>query len=296
MITEKEKDKAAKDKQSARVEKVLAWRKYIATLAEEEFFDIIRIYLGEVPTPYNKQDLVEELSAFLRKEENKNGIIRLLSGIDLKLLAAVKYIPRADVDKLEGFFSPAMSRKQIEAHVDNLIQRLLLFYTGGDERRPDYLSVTPLLEDKLLEILDIDILLPSYQGKADVMAESDAMDEGKVASLISYVLAHPDLCKADGSFKKKNGEEVAERFGDVAQMQCLLTSLRNLGLFTETTNGKKILPDWNKAESLANLDSQNLRAYLCAASIGHLTRSSMYEAAQLLSDTLQAAKDKRYGK
>ncbi len=296
MITEREKDKAAKDKQAARVEKVLAWRKYIATLGEEEFFDIIRIYLGEVPTPYNKQDLVEELSAFLRKEDNKKGIIRLLSGIDLKLLAAVRYIPRADVDKLEGFFSPTISRKQLEAHVDNLIQRLLIFYKGGNERRPDYLSIAPLLEDKLLEILDIDILLPSYQGKADMVAGAEAMDAGKVASLISYVLAHPDLCKADGSFKKKNGEEVAEKLGDVAQMQCLLTSLRNLGLFTETPNGKKILPDWNKAESLANLDSQNQRAYLCVANIGHLTRNSMYEAAQLLSDTLQAAKDKRYGK
>lgn len=296
MSTEREKDRTAKDKQSARVEKVLAWRKYIATLGEEAFFDIIRIYLGEVPTPYNKQDLVEELSAFLRKEENKNGIIRLLSGIDLKLLAAVKYIPRADVGKLESFFSSTMSRKQVEAHVDNLIQRLLVFYTGGDEKRPDYLSITPLLEDRLLELLDIDILLPSYQGKANVLAESEAMDAGKVASLISYVLAHPDLCKADGSFKKKNGEEVAEKLGDVGQMQCLLTSLRNLGLFTETPNGKKILPDWNKAESLANLDSQNQKAYLCAANIGHLSRTSMYEAAQLLSDTLQTAKDKRYGK
>ncbi len=34
MITEREKDRASKDKQSARVEKVLAWRKYIATLGE----------------------------------------------------------------------------------------------------------------------------------------------------------------------------------------------------------------------------------------------------------------------
>ncbi len=290
-----ERDAGAKAQQSARVERVLGWRKYIATLEEEDFFEIIRIYLGEVPTPYNKQDLVEELSAFLRKEENKKGIIRLLSGIDLKLLAAVRFIPKADVDKLAEFFSPAMSRRQVAAHVDNLIQRLLVFHTGGDEKRPDYLCLTPLLEDRLLEILDIDILLPSYQGEVDASA-MEALDAGKAASLMSYILAHPDLTKSDGSFKKKSAEEIAEKMGDTAQMQLLLNAFRNLGIFNENESGKKLLADWDRAESFASLDAPGQRAYLCAANIGHLSRGSMYDSAQLLHDTLQCAKDRRYGR
>ncbi|MBQ9538814.1 MAG: hypothetical protein IJU95_06045 [Treponema sp.] len=297
MTTEREKETAARLQQSARVERVLSWRKYIATLREEDFFDIIRIYLGEVPTPYNKQDLVEELSAFIRKDENKKGIIRLLSGIDLKLLAAVKFIPRADVDKLAEFFSSAMTKKQVSAHVDNLIQRLLIFYTGGNDKRPEYLCINPLLEDKLLDLLDIDILLPSYRCvKKDAENDTDIIDAGKISALISYILAHPDLTKSDGTFKKKSTEELEEKIGNVEQLQLLLNSLRNLGIFNENESGKKLLADWERAESFANLDSQNQRAYLCTATIGHLSRGSMYDSAQLLYDTFLCAKEKHYSK
>ena len=285
------------DGKSAKVERVLSWRKYIATLSEESFFDIIRIYLGEVRTPYNKQDLVEELSAFLRKEENKQGIISLLSGIDLKLLAAIRFIPSADRAKLENFFFPSISSRQIAVHIDNLIQRLLVFYTAGDEaKKKPCLCLNPLLEDKLFDVLDLGILLPSYQAGETQAVQSEALDAGKIAAMMAYILAHPELSKADGSLKKKNAEELAEKTGNEAQMQILLNSLRNLGIFTDSDDGKKLIADWNKAESFAQLDSPCQKAYLCAANTGHLSRSSMYESAQLLFDTLQCAAEKHYGR
>lgn len=294
MDTEIEKLQQAQ--QAARVEKVLAWRKYIATLEEEEFFDIIRIYLGEVRTPYNKQDLVEDLSAFLRKNENKDGIIRLLSGIDLKILTAIRFIPGADAKKVAGFFSSSMSQKHVEAHIDNLMQRLIIFCMEAEGKGGKRLCLNPLLEEKLLEMLDIDMLLPSYQKQLDMSAMPDVLDEGKTAAMMSYVLAHPDLCKANGDFKKKDAEEIAQKMGDVDQAQVLMNSLRNLGIFTENSSGKKLLADWDKAESLARLNSPQQKIYLCVANLGHLTRGSMYETAQLLYDTLECAKDSHYGR
>ncbi|MCR5621275.1 MAG: helicase-associated domain-containing protein [Treponema sp.] len=291
-----ESEKLLKAQQSARVEKVLAWRKYIATLEEEEFFDIIRIYLGEVRTPYNKQDLVEELSAFLRKDENKNGIVRLLSGIDLKILAAVRFIPAADTRKITEFFSSSMSSKHVEAHISNLMQRLLIFSMGSDEKGKQHLCMNPLLEERLLDLLDIDVLLPSYRKQPGQIEMPEVLGEGKTAAMISYVLAHPDLCKANGDFKKKDAEELAQKMGDVEQAQTLMNSLRNLGLFTENASGKKLLADWDKAESLARLDPPHQKAYLCVANLGHLTRSSLYESAQLLYDTLDCARESHYGR
>ncbi len=281
---------------SSKGERVLSWRKYIATLNEETFFDIIRIYLGEIKTPFNKQDLVEELSAFLRKEENKQSIINLLSSIDLKLLTAIRFIPSADISKLENFFFPSISRTQISAHIDNLVQRLLIFHAAGEDKKRERLCLNPLLEDKLFDVLDIGILLPSYQATGRRESQRDALDAGKTAAMISYILAHPELSKADGSLKKKNAEELAEKMGDKEQMQVLLNSLRNLGIFTEGEAGKKLIADWCKAESFAQLDSPYQKAYLCAANIGHLSRSSLFESAQLLFDTLQCATDKQYGR
>ena len=282
---------------SAKVERVLSWRKYLATLSEESFFDIIRIYLGEVRTPYNKQDLIESLSAFIRKDENKQGIIRLLTGIDLKLLAAIRFIPEADPAKLERFFFPSISGRQIAVHIDNLLQRLLIFYTGGDDaKKKPCLCLNPLLEDKLSDLLDIGILLPSYQGKEGQPVQAEALDAGRIAAFMAYMLAHPDLSKADGSLKKKCVEELDGQFGDTAQLQVLLQSLRNIGMFTDSEDGKKLIADWNKAESFSLLDSPYQKAYLCAANIGHLSRSSLYEAAQLLFDTLQCAKKRHYSR
>ena len=54
-----------------KAERVLQWRAYLATMENEKFFDLIRMYLGEIKTPFNKQKLIEDLSAFLRKAENK---------------------------------------------------------------------------------------------------------------------------------------------------------------------------------------------------------------------------------
>ena len=61
------------------VEDIISWRESLSLLPDNHFFDIIRIYLGEIKTPYNKQKLIEELSAFLRKDSNKQNIIRLIT-------------------------------------------------------------------------------------------------------------------------------------------------------------------------------------------------------------------------
>ncbi len=74
---------AISSSQKASVAEIVQWRESVATLPDTHFFEIIRMYLGEVKTPYNKQKLIEELSSFLRREENKKVIISLLSEQDI---------------------------------------------------------------------------------------------------------------------------------------------------------------------------------------------------------------------
>ena len=52
----------------AKVQKIIQWRESFCTLPDKFFFELVRIYLGEVKTPYNKQKLAEEIGAFLRKK------------------------------------------------------------------------------------------------------------------------------------------------------------------------------------------------------------------------------------
>ena len=55
-------------KNDKKVERVIRWRESLSTMNDEQFFDIIRTYLGEIHTPYNKDKLIESLSEIFRKE------------------------------------------------------------------------------------------------------------------------------------------------------------------------------------------------------------------------------------
>ena len=44
---------------SPKVQKIIDWRESFSILPDDYFFEIVRMYLGEVKTPYNKQKLIE---------------------------------------------------------------------------------------------------------------------------------------------------------------------------------------------------------------------------------------------
>ncbi|MBQ5433039.1 MAG: hypothetical protein IIU30_06255, partial [Treponema sp.] len=75
-----------------KVQRIIDWRESMSVMDEEMFFDIMRMYLGELKTPYNKQKLIEGLSSFLRKKENRDTLVSLLGSGDLKILTLVKNI------------------------------------------------------------------------------------------------------------------------------------------------------------------------------------------------------------
>ena len=91
-------------KVNPKVQRIIDWRESFITLPDNHFFELIRMYLGEIHSPFNKQKLVEELGSFLRKEENRQTIVNLLSESDILILAAVYYIPNATSEKLAAFF------------------------------------------------------------------------------------------------------------------------------------------------------------------------------------------------
>ena len=59
---------------SGNVENIMLWRESLSVMPDSHFFDLLRMYLGEIKTPYNKQNLIENLSSFLRKEDTKETI------------------------------------------------------------------------------------------------------------------------------------------------------------------------------------------------------------------------------
>ena len=85
---------------SEHARKVLAWRESFLKMEENRFFEIMRMYLGEIKTPYNKQKLIMNLEGFFRKKENLINIKSFLSEDDIKLICAIVFIPDATENKL----------------------------------------------------------------------------------------------------------------------------------------------------------------------------------------------------
>ena len=73
-------------------QKVLDWREYLSIMDNQQFFSLMHLYIGEVKTPYNKQNLIEQLSSFIRKEENQNLIFNMLSENDIIILNAISIV------------------------------------------------------------------------------------------------------------------------------------------------------------------------------------------------------------
>lgn len=277
---------------SPKAQRIIDWRESLTKMSDQQFFDIIRMYLGEVKTPYNKQNLIEELSSFLRKNENRSSFVRLLCNVDLKLLAVVRYIPHISRQKFESYcctmFGSVFSRLYLSEHLANLIQRLLIFEFTNPLDGKTELRINPLLEDILLPVIPLELLLPKPSFQIERNSEVTLLNPSVLAAFVSYIFMHPDLCKSDGCVKKRNATEMASVFNGVplSAIELLIKAFCNLNLFHQTE--KLLEVDWNRMEEFACLPEMYQYAYLCASSCGHFSRTTMNANAQLLFDTLNS--------
>ena len=62
------------------------WKEAMLRLPERTFFVLMRLYLGEIKTPFNKQRLVEKIGGFLSKPDTQQAIIESLDRLDILIL------------------------------------------------------------------------------------------------------------------------------------------------------------------------------------------------------------------
>ena len=276
---------------SPKVQKIIDWRESFSILPDDYFFEIVRMYLGEVKTPYNKQKLIEELGAFIRKDENRRNIIALLDSSDIKLLSAVWLLPSCDEKKLESFLEPQFSLAEVYERVANLSERLVLYRAADKKSGKVQIKINPLLEDELSSMLGMNALVSSSENFTPSDSESFALSNEFFAVLVSYLVSNKKLCRADGALKKHPAEELKNIFGSdrTAVIETLVRSMTNLSLLADSDSGLEI--KWNVLSQFAGLSFQNRIAYLCAAAT-RFSRRTVVMYAQLLTDALYSVQKK----
>ena len=76
------------------------WADAFEAMPEQQFFKLIRLYLGEVQTPYNRQRLISQLASFIKNAENTQSILSYLDKKDITFLTAIYLIPNVSQQTL----------------------------------------------------------------------------------------------------------------------------------------------------------------------------------------------------
>ena len=263
------------------VQRIIRWRESMATLPDAHFFELMRMYLGEVRTPYNKPKLIEELGAFLRKEENRRTLVGLLSEDDMRLLCAVWFIRDATQEKVAAFFEGEQDFAAVYERLLNLEERLIVYRHGDAQTGRTIVSVNPMLEDALRPFLRQSVLFAPPALAEEYERHDAPVSPELLATYSSFLFDSGDVCKADGSFKKRAAAALESVFPQrTAALHRVTLACINLSILKDDTTGFAL--DRAKLESFAELDEISQCALLCVAAQGRFSRSGLVRQAQLL--------------
>lgn len=266
---------------------ISTWQESLSSLPDKQFFNIMRLYLGEIETPYNKQKLISRLASFLKTPENLSTLTAYLDEDELKILAAIRFIPNATKETLADFFTGTFSLAVIYSKVINLSERLIIYSKKDKFSDNEFLYLNPLLFETLESFLSYKYLLPDAEVKEFLTEDIFTISSDFLAAFISYMKIHGISCKSDGIIKKNDMNRLEQIFpGRTKLIQYLMTSFINLNLVIEKEKGFEI--DFSRLNFFADLEPLYQYCFLCAASVSRFSREGLKKEAQLLIDCLSS--------
>ena len=256
----------------------------MSLLPEVQFFELVRVYLGKIQTPFNKQNLIDNLASFLRKDVNKQKIASLLTKTELKVLAAVCSLNPCKKSTLAQFFSRSVSENTLDALILNLEERLILFSFEDKQTGSPCIAITPYLEETIKPLAQKKLILEPAKINEQSIEEAEHLSPELIAAFVSFLHTETDICKADGTFKKKISALLDEIFPKKARLlQAVTTAFMNL-LILKEKNGEYQL-DYTRLKNFAELESAVQYAYICVAAAERVSRTELVRRGQILIET-----------
>jgi hypothetical protein len=179
------------------------WESALMTLPDNAFFVLMRSVLGAIKTPFNKQNLLEDLSVFLSRSDIQKTMAAYIDDHDSRIIAAVALLGEPCEDELERFFSGEYSYVQLHALLLNLEERHIL-YRFWDEKK-SRLALNPKLESILGPIAkNRSLLFHSFPAGEEKTAP--LMTASLFAALFAFFL-RGGVCYRGNSLRKKVVDE-----------------------------------------------------------------------------------------
>ncbi len=165
------------------------WRKLIFDLSDQAFFDLVRNYLGDIHTPFNKHKLLDQLEHFLLKKENVDQIFSMIDSSDATLLSAIDFLGSVSIERLYALFSGDIPYYSFYTHLLNLEERMLICPVHN-EKGVQAVVVSPLFRDELEKrVVDIDLLMGCRKAPVKKSSALCWYDVPAIAAFCSHLLS-----------------------------------------------------------------------------------------------------------
>lgn len=248
-----------------RREQIELWEQSLALLSDATFLDLIKNYIGSVPTPFHKPQLIGQLTTLFSTELFLERLYESLSPIDCKMLTIISLLETTTQDQLCSILIESYPYALLQQHAVNLEERLLVIPDPlrYNEKEPAMI-LNPLLEEYLLTQV---LSLSHLYSKSDQEEHSigfNKIDKRVLRALMSLHI-HDELGSLEKSDKSITSQYAQKVFGAVEAEQVEHLLLYNRLLFVEKcifVAGKKVNFDSAKMENLLQLDDFSLGALL----------------------------------
>ncbi|UTY30114.1 helicase [Treponema putidum] len=239
------------------------------------FFDLIQLYLGKIKTPFNKQRLAEQLSAFLQKPAIQERIAESLDSCDILILKAVNEIPNPTQAMLSVFFSKKISYSELSGKLLNAEERLLLYRVQKNNGDKAY-KINPILKKIIEPFLSKNLFfMPEKIGQ--VKSKEININDTALAGLYSFCVHNEAVLKNNGSFKKKYEDLIKEIFPWLSEktkyVYSIFSACESLGFIFRTENGFAVQK--SKWEAFSQLSKLERLVYFTAASLFKMRKENL---------------------
>lgn len=249
------------------------WEGAMVMLAPESFMALMRHYLTEFSTPFNKQQLIRDLKGMLTNGELRIKIRELLDQQDLRVLSAIQGLERPTLNQIllllgdqEGF--------NVRERLLNLEERLLIYRSGSKEGL--LYQAAPFLDDP-------DFTELMQQGK--IFEAATAQKEARVTvwcnpvlliSFLGYTMEGRFGLTQTHKFRKKTITDWETRMGSPEGSEAILETLfqvaRTLRLMTSPTVEEGTEAHWevddHATSALTALDFIEAQHLIWTAALG----------------------------
>ncbi len=240
------------------------WKQLMLTLPDNYFFELMKNYLGKIETPFNKHNLVDDLSKFLVKHEADKKILYSLDQKEILILTSVAFIEKPTAKSIFEFFLGDVPFIELCDILKTLEEKLVIYSDSG------IIHISPLFSDTV----NNEIINPGLLYKSEMITPGSGtyiwLTDSLILSFLSLLFHQKDLLKSSGAFKKRAYTQVSGIFPNLfsgplgnKRIELIRRIIHNLKLFR--IDDSILIPREQIWEKLQKLPRGEAWLYMVAA-------------------------------